>query len=420
MPCGRSRRSSLRRWALAGALALLALPAGEPAAADVRAEFVGEKAGIHERTRTYGAHAGRLDDDALPDLVVVRHYDDFPGVYLNGRPEVGVFEDVHETAFPPDRQPNRDRHDCPFGDVNADGLTDVYCTVGGRSGGNGPNPNELWLQLPGPEIAFARSDDAGFRLAAARDRFGRGRDADFIDANGDEFPDLYVLNAYPRQDGRSGASRLFINEGGESFRNAPELGANRVIGAQSLQVVDFNGDGWDDLLVCGRKGVVLLRNLRGGGFRDVSGRARLRMPCGHATLAQADADAGGRLDLFRLSGRLLTVHRLRGDRRFGPPIYRRKVRYGDQMAVGTMDANARADVYVQRRGPYNQDRRDLLLLNRRRGQAFERLAIPQLRQGRGDSVEPIDHDANGLTDVVVMNGYRKAAGPVELLALYPD
>ncbi len=382
--------------------------------------MVGEQAGIKERTLTYAATAGELDGDGLPDLLIVRHYQDFPRVYLNGRPSVGIFDDIRETAFPDAVAPRRDRHDCPFGDVNGDGLIDIYCTVGGLKGGNGENPNELWLQsrTPPGDLKFTRSGE--FRLGAASDEYGRGRDAAFIDANGDAFPDLYVLNSFPRNDGRSGASRLFINDDGKRFRKAPEFQANKAIGAENLQVLDYNGDGWEDLFVCGKKGVRLLRNRAGKYFQDVTRSAGLGMPCTHALLAQADGDARGRPDLFRLSNTALTVHRQRRNGSFSAAIYRRRILYGDQMAVGNMNRDENADVYVQRRGELDADKPDVMLLNGRNGERFRQLRIPQLRDGQGDSVEAIDHDLNGLTDVVVMNGHRTSVGPVELLAFYDD
>ena len=391
--------------------------------AAVRAEHVGEQAGIYERGLTYAATAGELDGDGRPDLLIVRHYQDFPRVYLNNGPAPGIFEDIHDWAFAEPLKPNRDRHDCPFGDVNGDGRIDIFCTAGGRRGGNGPNPSELWLGTgpPAGPPEFSRSSEAGdFDLGPADDKYGRGRDAAFIDANGDEFPDLYILNAFPRKDGRSGASRLFINEGGVGFRRAPEFGANKVIGSDNLQVLDYNGDGREDILVCGKKGVRLLRNKGHRRFADVTRRAKLGMRCTHALLAQADSDAGGRPDLFRFGRGAFTVHRQRPNRTFGRAIHRRKVRFGDQMVVGNMTRDDKADAYLLRRGPAGADKPDVMLLNRRSGKRFHKLGIPQLRQGSGDAVTAIDHDLNGLTDVVVMNGHRTVEGPIELLAFYDD
>ena len=419
-----SARQALRRWGLPwlALLGLVSLGAAEAASgAAVRAEHVGEQAGIYEQTRTYGATAGDLDGDDRPDLLIVRHYQDFPRVYLNDRPSIGIFEDIHDSAFAEPLMRGRDRHDCPFGDVNGDGRIDIFCTVGGRRGGKGPNPSELWLGTgpPAGPPEFTRSSVAGdFDLGPADDEYGRGRDAAFIDANGDEFPDLYILNAFPRKDGRSGASRLFINEGGMGFRKAPEFDANKVIGSDNLQVVDYDEDGRQDLLVCGKKGVRLLRNRAHTRFVDVTRRAGLGMGCTHALLGEANGR--GRPDLFRLGREAFSVHRQRRNGTFTRAVHRRKVRFGDEMAIGSMTRDDRADAYLLRRGSTSSDKPDVMLLNRRRGKRFHKLRIPQVRQGSGDAVTAIDHDLNGLTDVVVMNGHRTLEGPIELLAFYDD
>jgi hypothetical protein len=41
-----------------------------------------------------------------------------------------------------------DRHACAWGDANADGRPDIYCTVGAAEG-YGVGPNELWIQRSG-------------------------------------------------------------------------------------------------------------------------------------------------------------------------------------------------------------------------------------------------------------------------------
>ena len=63
--------------------------------------------------------------------------------------------------------PTRDRHDCSFGDANADGLKGIYCSIRG-SKGSGLNPNELWIQAPGG--GFTNEADA----YGVADRRGRG------------------------------------------------------------------------------------------------------------------------------------------------------------------------------------------------------------------------------------------------------
>jgi hypothetical protein len=47
-------------------------------------------------------------------------------------------------------------------------------------------------------------------------------------------------------------------------------------------------------------------------------------------------------------------------------------------------------------------------------------SIPSASGGKAESVWPIDHDGNGLTDFLVLNGDGKVQGPVQLIAFYPE
>ena len=48
------------------------------------------------------------------------------------------------------------------------------------------------------------------------------------------------------------------------------------------------------------------------------------------------------------------------------------------------------------------------------------MPIPQARDGSAELVIATDHDRNGLTDFVVLNGRGSLrAGPIQLIAFYP-
>src|SRR5207302_7762398 len=56
-----------------------------------------------------------------------------------------------------------------------------------------------------------------------------------------------------------------------SFIDSPAMGLNLNFGARSARTVDYNGDGWPDLLICGYTGGLrLFKNNQGQGFTDVS------------------------------------------------------------------------------------------------------------------------------------------------------
>ena len=111
-----------------------------------------------------------------------------------------------------------DRHQCDSADVNADGLVDIYCSVGAHQG-TGTGLNSLWLRRP----------DGGYTDVAAdwgvTDPYGRGRYVTFVQADNDGLPDLFVGNYPPRTDQHISANHLFINNGGAGF--TPVRGGQR-------------------------------------------------------------------------------------------------------------------------------------------------------------------------------------------------
>jgi hypothetical protein len=195
-----------------------------------------------------------------------------------------------------------------------------------------------------------------------------------------------------------------------------------------VQAVDYDRDGREDLLVCAhpKHGTVLFRNMRGRRFRKVTKKKGADGPCTTAAFATVNRDK--RLDLVRLSGKKLVVKtQRRKGRRFGArPHYSRKVKRGRDLALGNINGDGRPDIYVLRQSRYVDSRGDqqapdafdLMLINKRGGKRFTRRPIPQTRLGIGDSVDTIDYDRNGLDDFIVLNGYRKATGPVRLVAFF--
>jgi hypothetical protein len=300
-----------------------------------------------------------------------------------------------------------DFHDCPWGDVNDDGRQDVYCTVGAGSGG-GRGPNQLWIQ---------QQDGTFNEVAGAygvRDPYGRGRQAALFDFNHDPYPDLYVGNAYPRTDDRPSINRLFVNVDGERFRPAPKAGVNGEIGGNTVRAVDFDRDGWQDILACGSGELFLFRNVRGRRFNEVRKRMRAGRPCLAGTFARINGD--NRPDLVRLRPSSLIVDLAR-KRRAGfrkSAVVRRDLGHAQQLAAGDTDGDGDAEVYVVLAGTPGDDAPDLLL--DRRGRRFASVPIPQFTAGLGDAVTAVDADSNGLSDFVVQNGHRDNHGPIRMIA----
>lgn len=370
------------------------------AAAAPHAVDVSREAGIYEVNHTYGAYVTDFNEDGSDDLLVNRHYGGTSRLYLNDA--MGSFAETIPGTFS-----KRDRGDCDFADVDLDGLVDVYCTVGGKKGGTGPNPNELWIQRADGTLVNEASE---WRVT---NPYGRGRDTKFIDANGDRFLDLFVGNAVPRKDGRRGGNKLFINKGGKRFRPARDFKLNRPVGGEDAHVVELNGDGRDDLLLCGKKRLRLYRNAQNQRYVDVSERISKNRRC--AATLMADMDGDRRPDLVRLSRNRLTVLR-QTQGAFRRVLSTRPLKGGKALDQGDVNDDGDPDLYVVQSGQENADEPDLMLVSRRSGRKLKEIRIPQTRLGVGDAVTAIDYDGNGRDDFVVLNGHRKAEGPIRLVA----
>ena len=185
------------------------------------------------------------------------------------------------------------------GDVNGDGLDDVY--VGGAKWQAGA----LFIQQR--DGTFRRSTQPAFQA----DSLSEDVAATFFDANGDGHPDLYVVSGGNEFWGDHDAlqDRLYLNDGKGNFRrDAAALPRFSETGS-CVAVGDWNGDGLPDLfvgrrVVAGKYGVAprsyLLENDGTGHFRDVTlEKAPALAQAGMVTAATwIDYDHDGRLDLI--------------------------------------------------------------------------------------------------------------------------
>ena len=129
------------------------------------------------------------------------------------------------------------------GDVNKDGLEDVF--VGGGQNQSG----KLFLQQKGGK--FAMQPIAAFE----QDKDHEDIDAVFFDANGDGFTDLYVASGgYSRfkVDDPLLQDRLYLNNGKGNFIKAAAALPKMYVSKSCVRMADFNGDGFPDLFVGGR------------------------------------------------------------------------------------------------------------------------------------------------------------------------
>ncbi|HEY9488247.1 MAG TPA: VCBS repeat-containing protein, partial [Chryseosolibacter sp.] len=127
------------------------------------------------------------------------------------------------------------------GDVNQDGLTDVF--TGGAQG----NPGRIFIQKTNG--TFEESNASIFS------KIHTDADAIFFDADGDGDKDLYVVsggyNEYQPKDAAL-QDRLYINDGTGNFALGPDRLPEMHVSKSCVAAADFDQDGDLDLFVGGR------------------------------------------------------------------------------------------------------------------------------------------------------------------------
>ena len=356
--------------------------------------------------KTWGAAAADFNADGWPDLFVSQHG---RNAHLWFNNHNGTFSEAN-AGF----SAGIDRHDCQAGDFNADGRQDIFCSVGADRG-TAVKSNELYIQQP--DHTFA---DRAYQWYVT-DPLGRGRNSAVLDANNDGYPDVFSGSVSFRPDALPAPNRLYLNTGHGSMLDSPAMGLDLDIGSGSARIVDYNSDGWPDLLINARYdtnalGLHLYRNDQGHGFTDVSPILGDTVAAEDAVMADVNHDS--RPDLITLTTATLAERLQRADGTFAPPKTITTVGAGRSLAVGDVNGDHNPDIYVVcgRTGTANAP--DRLLLGNASG-GFTAQPIPQAAAGQGDRAYPLDYNHDGLTDFLVLNGRGDYPGQIQLLTPHP-
>ena len=159
-----------------------------------------------------------------------------------------------------------------LGDVNSDGLTDIY------AGGAKDAPGKLFVQLPNGTFKSTNED------LFEKDKVSEDIDCLLLDVDGDQDLDLYVTSGGSELPTTSFAlvDRLYINDGQGNFsRSQQVLPAGTPESTSTVKASDMDGDGDLDLFVGVRQrsrlyGVpqngYILQNDGKGNFTNVTGQ----------------------------------------------------------------------------------------------------------------------------------------------------
>jgi hypothetical protein len=362
------------------------------------------EAGIGELTRSWSLAVDDFDGDGHADFLLSRHGGAPAHIWDN---HGGSFAEFAAGELPA----GADRHGCDWSDVNLDGLYDVFCAVGAEKGTAARKSDQLYIQ--GPSGQFTDMT----RAYGLVNPWGRGRHVTFLDVNHDPYPDLFIGNGYPRADEHTSPNRVFLNDGGSQFVQMSTR-VRAEIGARCVQAVDMDGDGWEDLLVCGQEELKIYRNRRGENFSSIESRLGAMAWATNARLADLNGDE--QLDLVAVTPDALWVQ-LRSESGFEPAVRVADLVSGAWLTVGDADGNGHLDVYVVQACQRGVNQADALYLNDGSG-VLTSTPIPQTDQGCGDVAATIDYDEDGMDDFIVTNGKGQAhklpaIGPLQLITL---
>jgi enediyne biosynthesis protein E4 len=204
-------------------------------------------------------------------------------------------------------------HGGALGDFDGDGRLDIF--VGGFS--DRPNGEYAPVGRPVPNRLFRNSGHGGFKWLknSPVEAFGRTSGAVFVDLDNNGTLDLYVANnarqkaspsdREPQRSAKTLRSQLFRNDGGRFVNISRESGAcpDSLLSARNVGVFDYDGDGLLDLFIVEDKFTprprsVLLRNLGGLKFRDVTSEAGLPEDIYGLGLAVGDLNDDGKPDFL--------------------------------------------------------------------------------------------------------------------------